>query len=149
MRSLARLLVICAAVFMFGCDEKLSDVTGPTQNLTPTFSSIQHDIFEQPDSAGRVACTQCHNPTGFGFRVGGLDLTSGVSYNSLVNVASRQKPGVLRVKPGDPDNSYLIHKIEGGPDIVGLRMPFSGAPFLTNGQILVLRRWIELGARND
>ena len=59
---------------------------------------------------------------------------------------SRLKPGAIRVIPGDPDNSYLVHKVEGRPGIVGLRMPFSGPPFLSDGQILILKRWIELGA---
>jgi hypothetical protein len=147
MRTLARVLVISGAISMAGCDEKLSDITGPTQDLTPTFSSIQRDIFEAPDSSGRVACIGCHNAVLSRFN--GLDLTHAVAYANLVNVASREKPGVLRVAPGDPENSYLIHKIEGRPGIVGLRMPFSGAPFLTDGQILVIRRWIEEGAKND
>ena len=51
--------------------------------------------------------------------------------------------------PGDPENSYLIHKLEGRSGIVGRQMPFSGPPFLTNGQILVIKRWIEQGAKND
>jgi hypothetical protein len=53
------------------------------------------------------------------------------------------------VIPGDPDNSYLVHKVEGAPGIVGQRMPRTAGPFLTPGQILILRRWIALGARND
>ena len=51
--------------------------------------------------------------------------------------------------PGDPDASYLIHKLEGASDITGLRMPRNGPPFLTAGQILVIRRWIEVGAPNN
>ena len=39
-----------------------------------------------------------------------------------------------------------LQKLEGAPGIVGRRMPFSGAPFLTDGQILILRRWIAIGA---
>jgi hypothetical protein len=66
-----------------------------------------------------------------------------------VNVRSVQKPNLFRVAPGDPDNSYIIHKLEGRADIVGLRMPRGTGPFLTDGQLLVLRRWIELGAKND
>jgi len=147
MRTLARVLMIGVAVCMFGCDEKLSDITGPTPNLTPTFSSIQQNIFEAPDSSGRVACIGCHNAVGSLFN--GLNLTHAVAYANLVSVASREKPGVLRVAPGDPENSYLIHKLEGRPGIVGLRMPFSGAPFLTDGQILVIKKWIEDGAKND
>jgi hypothetical protein len=52
----------------------------------------------------------------------------------------------MRVKPGDPENSYLIHKMEGRPGISGRRMPWVGPPFLTDGQILVVKRWIEIGA---
>lgn len=146
MRVFTRMLVLVAAVSMFGCDEKLSDLTGPTPSLEPTFSSIQHEIFDATDSSGRTACTQCHNAT---LLRGGLDLSAGVSYASLVNVSSREKPGVMRVTPGDPESSYLIHKLEGRSGIVGRQMPFSGPPFLTDGQILVIKRWIEEGAKND
>jgi hypothetical protein len=147
MRLATVAVVVLSATLLIGCDEKLSDVTGPTPDLEPTFSSIQHNIFEAPDSAGRAACIQCHNAVGSRFN--GLDLTASVAYANLVNVASREKPAVLRVAPGSPDNSYLIHKVEGRSGIVGVRMPFSGPPFLTDGQILVIKRWIELGAKND
>jgi hypothetical protein len=75
----------------------------------------------------------------------GLNLT-GDSHAALVNVPSRERPELMRVKPGDPENSYLIHKMEGRPSIIGLRMPFSGPPHLIEGQILVVKRWIEIGA---
>jgi hypothetical protein len=79
----------------------------------------------------------------------GLDLTGSVAYGNLVNAPSRGRPGAVRVIPGDPDNSYLIHKLEGRPGIVGERMPRGGGPFLSQGQMMVIRRWIELGAAND
>ena len=145
---------ICGAVVLIAtclaasaCDESLSDLTGPTPNLEPTFSSIQREIFESTDSSGRVLCTGCHTSAGRA-PAGGLELTSAVAYANLVNVGSRGKPGAIRVIPGDPENSYLIHKLEGRPGIVGARMPLMG-PALTEGQILVIKRWIELGARND
>jgi len=131
-----------------GCDEALSSLTGPTPDLQPTFSSIQSQIFDSTDASGRLACTNCHNARGRAFTAG-LDLTAGVSYASLVGVASTEQPSVLRVAPGNPDNSYFIHKIEGRPGIVGVRMPRGTGPFLTDGQILVIRRWIENGAAND
>ena len=133
-------------VLAAGCDESLSDVAGPTPNLTPTFSSIQRDIFEARDAAGRAACTECHNPTLARFN--GLDLSSGVAHANLVNVPSR-KPGAIRVVPGDPENSYLIHKLEGRAGILGERMPRTSGPFLTPGQMAIIRRWIALGAPND
>ena len=145
-RLLYGALAVTVAVGAAACDENLSDVTGPTQNLTPTFSSIQADIFNAPDSAGRLACTQCHNA--IGGRFNGLDLSAAVAYTNLVGRASVGKPGAVRVIAGDPENSYLIHKLEGRPGIVGARMPLLG-PALTEGQILVIKRWIQLGARND
>jgi hypothetical protein len=138
--------VIVAALALFtGCDEKLSKLAGPSPNLEPTFASIQANIFESADSAGRVACTGCHTSTGR-TPASGLNLNHDVAYDQLVNIASRGKPSATRIVPGNPDASYLLQKVEGAPGIVGLRMPFSGAPFLTDGQLLILRRWIELGA---
>ena len=131
-----------------GCDEKLSDLTGPTPNLEPTFASIQKEIFETTDSSGRLACTNCHSNVGRN-PSGGLNLLSGLSYASLVRVASTGKPGAVRVIPGDPDNSYIIHKLEGRSDIVGVRMPRGNGPYLTDGQILVIKRWIANGAPNN
>ena len=122
----------CSAV---GCDEKLSDFAGPTPNLEPTFSSIQRDIFNSTDSAGRRACTACHNAP-VHRSAGNLNLSDATSYAALVSVASRNKPGAIRVIPGDPDGSYIIQKIEGAPGIVGERMPRTGGPYLTPNQIV-------------
>jgi hypothetical protein len=143
----AALIATCVAAG--ACDERLSDLTGPTPNLTPTFSSIQREILETTDPSGRQACTGCHAASGGRGAPLGLDLTPGVAYANLVNVASRGKPGAIRVIPGDPANSYLVHKLEGRPAIVGERMPRGTGPFLTEGQMAVIRRWIELGAAND
>jgi hypothetical protein len=147
MRVSMHALIILGALGMLGCDEKLSDLTGPTPNLQPTFSSIQQNIFEASDSSGRLACTQCHNQIGSLFN--GLNLTNAVAYANLVNVAVREKAGATRVIPGDPENSYLIHKLEGRAGIVGARMPFNSPAYLTDGQIKVIKRWIEDGAQNN
>jgi hypothetical protein len=146
-RYLAGAALLAVSIGSAACDESLSSVTGATPNLNPTFSSIQNDIFSNADSTGRAACTQCHNAVGGRFN--GLDLSPAVAYGNLVGVASRGRPTAIRVVPGDPENSYLLHKLDGRPGIVGVRMPLSGPPYLTDGQILVIKRWIELGARND
>lgn len=140
-------VLLAASVGLAGCDESLSDVTGPTPNLQPTLSSIQQEIFNTTDSAGRQACTNCHTDAGRN-PVAGLNLRSGVAHASLVGVASSGKPGAVRVIPGDPENSYLIHKLEARAGIAGTPMP-RGNALLTEGQIRVIKRWIELGARND
>ena len=143
-------LTLCAAslVGTAGCDEKLADVAGPTPGLAPTFTSIQREIFQSTDSSGRVACTQCHTTQGR-TPAANMSLLPEVAYQNLINVASIQKPGAIRVIPGDPENSYLVHKLEGRSDIVGQRMPRTSGPFLTEGQMLIIRRWIAQGAAND
>ena len=147
-RVLVLSVLLAAAATLAGCDESLSSLAGPTPALQPTFASIQQEIFETTDSAGRTACMQCHTSTG---RVptGGMDLNHGIAYSQLVNFPVREKPGAIRVIPGDPDNSYLIQKLEGATGIVGRRMPFTGPPYLSDGQVLIIRRWITLGAPNN
>ena len=130
------------------CDESLSKLGGPTPTLEPTFTSIQRDMFEATDSAGRTACTTCHTNAGRN-PAGGLNLNHDAAYDQLVNVDSRAKPGELRVVPGFPETSYLIHKLEGTPGIVGNRMPNNGPPYLTDGQVVIIRSWIEKGAPRD
>ena len=146
---LTRLACFIALAFLAaagtGCDEKLSSIAGPTPTLEPTFASIQHDIFETTDSAGRTACVQCHTSTGRN-PSGGLNLNHDTAYDQLVGMAVRGKPGEIRVIPSDPDRSYLVQKLEGSSTIVGRRMPNNGPPYLTDGQILIIKRWIAIGA---
>jgi hypothetical protein len=142
-------LAAVLAIGLAACDENLSDLTGPTPNLEPTFSSIQREIFDAADSSGRRACVQCHTNVGRN-PAAGLNLLAATSYGSLVGVGSGIRVGAIRVIPGDPENSYLIHKLEGRAGAIsGSRMPLGGPPFLTDGQMLVIKRWIALGARND
>ena len=143
------LCVACLLVALSaGCDEKLSSITGPTPGLEPTLSSIQREIFNVTDSSGRLACIGCHTDSG---RVppNNLVLLEGRSYQQLVGRAAFGKPGATLVTPGDPENSYIIKKLEGAAEIVGLRMPRNNGPFLTEGQILVIRKWIQDGAANN
>jgi cytochrome c553 len=141
-------LALAATFAGAACDEKLSDVAGPTPDLVPTYSSIQQEIFNTTDSSGRLACINCHTDAGR-TPAGGLVLLDGRSYQALVGQPSRFKAGAILVVPGDPDTSYMIHKLDGAADIAGARMPRGTGPFLTSGQMQIIRRWIELGAKND
>jgi hypothetical protein len=135
-------LLCCSSI---GCDEKLSDIAGPsTPDLAPTFASIQQLVFETAETGGRRNCTACHHDVGR-TPAGGLNLMHDRAYDSLVNVASPNKPGAIRVVPGNADASYIVHKVEGRAGIAGVRMPLNG-PYLTDGQILILKRWIDIGA---
>ena len=150
MRPYIRVLVVLAfAAGVTACDESLTSLAGPTPNLEPTFSSIQANIFETSDPSGRAACIQCHTRQGGRIPPLGLSLDHDAAYAALVGVASVGKPGAVRVVPGDAENSYLVHKLDGRSDIVGMRMPRTSGPFLTEGQILIIRRWINQGAQNN
>jgi hypothetical protein len=140
--------VLAVALAIAGCDERPGDLTGPSTPVGDSFSSIQSVIFESRDAAtGRPECISCHNATLGPFN-GSLDLSRGVAYANLVNRPSADKPGAVLVVPGNPESSYLVHKLEGRAGIVGLRMPVSG-PFLSESQIAAIRSWIARGAPND
>ena len=64
----------------------------------------------------------------------------------LVGVASSQDAGTQRVSPTDPNNSYLIQKLE-GTAASGGQMPPSGA--LQQADIDTIRQWISAGAIDD
>src|SRR2546425_2894218 len=134
------LAVIVLGAIALGCENanKLSSLTGPTPNLAPSFSAIQRDIIAASDSSGRSACVACHTSQGRAPSAG-LDLSVN-PFSALVGVASRIKPGATFVVAGDPDNSYLIQKLEGTAGIVGLRMPRNGPPYLSDGQSQIVRR---------
>jgi hypothetical protein len=146
-REVAAAALLLATMAVPACDEKLAELAGPSPALTPTFASIQQEIFSTTDHAGRTACVNCHTNVGR-TPAGGLNLASN-AYANLVDVPSRGRPDLKLVAPGDPENSYLVHKLEGRPGIVGLRMPRNSGPFLTSGQMIIIKRWIELGAQND
>lgn len=143
-RYLAMIALVGLGLGVAGCDENLSVLAGPTPNLEPTFASIQREIFETTDSAGRLGCVNCHTSVGRN-PAGGMNLLREVAYDQIVNVRSAQRPDLMRVQPGNPEASYLLHKVEGRVGISGRRMP-STPPYLSEGQTLILRRWIEIGA---
>jgi hypothetical protein len=71
----------------------------------------------------------------------GLDLTEQFVIPALVNRPSAGKPDLMRVKGGDPANSYLIMKVKGSPGIAGDPMPKSGER-LSAAEIAALEAWI-------
>ncbi len=117
--------------------QPISDGGGGGGTITADFQSIQDNVFTP-------ICSKCH--------VGasapeGLQLDAGHSYNLLVGVASVEQSNLQRVAPGDPDSSYMIHKIEGLPGISGGRMPLGESP-LPQATIDAIRQWITNGAPN-
>lgn len=70
--------------------------------------------------------------------------SSASTHAALVGVTSLEVPALKRVTAGDPNNSYVIHKVE-GTQTVGSRMPVGG-PFLSQTDINQIRAWIQAGA---
>lgn len=141
LRSGSLCIAVALAAFAAGCGKDTP--TTPT-NTTPTvtFSTqIQQQIFNP-------ACVSCHTDEGR-TPASNLNLRSGVSHAQLVGVASVGKAGAVRVIAGNASGSYLIQKLEGASDIVGLRMPRNGPPFLTTEQVALIRQWITNGAPNN
>ena len=119
----------------FGLADPTPDTRGVTVNAAVTLTQVQAQIFTP-------FCSGCHPPNG------GLNLGAGSAWSSTVNVNSSEQSSLKRIKPGDPDNSYLYRKVNGGPSITGSRMP-QGGPFLSAAQIQLLRDWILAGAPNN
>ena len=113
--------------------------TNPGDTATATFASISTQIFAP-------RCLGCHSG---GAAEAGMNLSPATAYAALVNVASTQRSGAVRVVPGNADGSYLIQKLRGDAGIVGVRMPADGPPYLTDAQINLIRQWISEGARNN
>jgi hypothetical protein len=117
-------------------DDDQNGGNGCTPPATPTISyatNIQPIYDTSCATAG-----PCHNASAVAF---GLNLTAAASYDATVNVESIERPQLFFVEPGNPDDSYLVRKIEGGPDIAGDQMPID-APPLTADQITAIRQWI-------
>ncbi len=76
-----------------------------------------------------------------------LNLLEG-AYEALLQ-PSIQKPELNLVEPGDYENSYLWHKLNNDPDIVGLPMPYNpltGEGRLSEAELGDIQTWIAAGA---
>lgn len=105
--------------------------------------SFQRDIVPLLKSR----CAACHLT---GDEPGNMALHPGAAYKTLVGVPSIESR-LLRVKPGAPNESYIVRKLEGThleAGGTGLRMPIEGAP-LSEAEIQRVRDWIKNGARKD
>ena len=143
----ALLLLACAAGCAAGCagngqgldqnGQPISAGGGSGGPVTADFQSIQENVFTP-------ICSKCHIGGG---APEGLQLDAAHSYNLLVGAPSAEQPSLLRVKPGDPDNSYMVRKIEGLNGITGGQMPLMETP-LPQTTIDAIRQWITNGAPN-
>ena len=135
------ILILCFVFAACGNLETPTDpgVGGPPIDPTASFTRVQNEIFTP--TCARIGC---HDTIG---QQSQQILTAGRAYANTVNVPSVEMPSLMRVKPGDPTNSYLYRKITGS-GITGDRMPQTLPP-LSDAQIALVRDWIRRGAPND
>ena len=101
----------------------------------PTLDEIQAAVFAP-------SCASCHTGPAGPMMPAGLDLSNAdASFAGLVNTPSVGNALIDRVEPGQPDNSYLIQKMEGN---AGGIMPPTG--MLNQSVINDIREWIQNGA---
>ena len=105
-----------------------------------TFTQVQSDVF-----TASCAFSSCHGSGGGG--AADLDLSEGVAYAELVDVAAVDAPDEILVVPGDSAASYLIKKAAGEAGIVGEPMPAPDG--LEDERLQLLKDWIDAGALDD
>ncbi len=86
-------------------------------------------------------CAVCHAYGEVGYEASGLGMTT---YPEIMR-GTKFGPVVI---PGDALSSALTMLIEGRAD-PSIRMPHGDLPPLTEAEQLLVRRWVEQGARNN
>lgn len=139
-RARGILLALAALVTLPGCGEEDNSVT---------YGDDVRPIF-------RGRCTTCHRP-GTPIQVDIQNpFTGSEGLVNSVNTWAAEYPGetpVMNVVPGDPDNSFLMHKLIGESALPsnshgGAAMPLQIAP-LTEDELGLFETWVEQGARDD
>jgi hypothetical protein len=117
-----------------------------TTTLAPVWSAIHANVIGPQ-------CGGCHGTNG---NLTGLS-DCNLGHANLVNVASFRLSTMDRVEPGDPSNSFLMHKLDGTQGTFnaqclsgscGSSMPL-GSPLLAMSVRDAIRTWITNGAVND
>jgi hypothetical protein len=97
------------------------------------------------------SCAQSAACHAGGAPVQDLNLQAGQARSQIVGVKATETRGEIRVKPGNPDDSFLVKKIEYPAGTPGDQMPVGcaidaptqGAVCPSPDEILALRQWIE------
>ncbi|MFS8581679.1 MAG: hypothetical protein FWJ61_02435 [Limnochordales bacterium] len=129
--ALVAILVVVIGVVGFG--QETSATVSFSNDIMPMFL------------ASCAACHDSEDPSA------DLNLETNVWENIVGVESTRVEPPMAYVKPGDPQNSYLIHKLAGTHEEVGgrgQRMPRGRDPW-TEEQMELIIRWVSEGALNN
>ena len=131
MRAAALRTIVLGLFVVAGCG-------GDHAPIPSRLAAIETEVFTP-------SCTfsSCHGATS---PEQGMSLTS-PAWGAIVGVRSTEVSDLLRVAPGDPEGSYLWHKISNPSPPVGVRMP-PDQP-LSPSAIEAIRAWIAAGAANN
>jgi hypothetical protein len=115
----------------------LSPRAATAEGAPPTLKKDVQMIFD-------MACADCH---GVKHQKAKLNLSPATAKQALINQPSDEMPKLMRVKPGDPENSYLWQKLQ-NKAAKGKGMPRTifSTKRLPDDQLEVIRKWIEAGA---
>ena len=109
--------------------------------------AVPQEIFFSKDVKPilKKECVDCH---GTKHAKADLDLSEDNALKNLLNVPSDEVPGIVRVKPGDPEQSYLWLKLDhraqkGG----GMPKGFLFSKSLPQDQLDLIKAWIAGGAK--
>lgn len=149
---------------MFCFVEGLPDVKGVTPDLAWEIDYNKCSYSADPEGLnllgegvtwiGRVSkvlqanCGGCHGGASPAL---GLDLSGPNAYDALLQ-PSKQKPEMMLLVPGKPEESYLWLKMAGTDGIIGSRMPFNpltGAGELKASEMSDIETWILNGAKRE
>jgi hypothetical protein len=109
--------------------------------VIPSFAAVQAIFTNNCLGVG------CHQGS---FPANDMSLEEDLAYDEIVGVTplnpNAEDAGLLRVDPGDPDNSYVFLKVGTVPaPVLGSRMPLFKDP-LSEQDIQLIRDWIAAGA---
>ena len=120
--------------------------TGCIVEIDATLESVHAEVLEQ----SCAAIAQCHR--GLALAAEGLAFeTVAMARANLIDQPSAQDPTRDLVEPGNPDNSYLMNKLDGvnlanitQRDAPSMPMPLGGK--LCEPRLEAVRDWIASGA---
>lgn len=134
MKILKYLSVSLLAIFAISCSDGIvSELPSDNVEIRAEFNSIQKNIFD-------AYCISCHAGE---FASGGLDLSSGKSYDNLINKLNASGNQNL-ISPRKSDESYLVIRLTADNSQI---MPPTGA--IDSHLIDTLKVWINSGALNN
>lgn len=142
MRATTLIRALVASASLLGCGEtaQVAADAGP-----PTWESVQAII------ARSCAFSSCHGAARAHPR-----LAADLAYEALTTGRSMQDPSLRLVMPGDPSQSWIMHKLDGTMSSrpicsdatrpCGTSMPQS-SELLPAAERELIRTWIRLGAQ--